>query len=318
MIVSASRRTDIPAFYSEWFFNRLDAGYLYAVNPMNRKQVSKIILNSKTVDCFVFWTKNPRPMMEKLPILDQKGFPYYFQYTLTPYDKDIEPCFPDKNQLVKTFRELSGRIGRNKVIWRYDPILLSDRYTVEYHCEWFEKLCNSLHDYTNLCVISFLDLYDKTKRNTRELHLREISKEDMLQIGEHFSKIAEKYHLRVETCSEEIDLSQYGIKKGKCIDDRIISQIIGKPVNVKKDDTQREVCGCVKSVDIGQYNTCQHYCAYCYANYSYGKVKENCQKHNTHSEILVGKLIGDEKITTREMKSIITDEEYAQIELPFR
>lgn len=196
--------------------------------------------------------------------------------------------------------------------------LLSDQYTKEYHYEWFEKLCNSLHNYTNLCVISFLDLYDKTKRNTKELHSQEISKEDMLQIGEHFSRIAAKYHLRVETCSEEIDLSQYGIGKGKCIDDRIISQIIGKPVNVKKDDTQREVCGCVKSVDIGQYNTCQHYCAYCYANYSYGKVKENCQKHDAHSEILVGTLIGDEKITTREMKSIITEAEYAKIELSFQ
>lgn len=317
MIVSASRRTDIPAFYSEWFFNRLDAGYLYAVNPMNRKQVSKIVLSPKTVDCFVFWTKNPRPMMDRLSILNQKGFPYYFQYTLTPYGRDIEPCFPDKNQLVKTFRELSCRIGREKVIWRYDPILLSDQYTKEYHYEWFEKLCNSLHDYTNLCVISFLDLYDKTKRNTKELHLQKISREDMLEIGEHFSKIAKKYHLRLETCSEEIDLSQYGIEKGKCIDDRLISQIIGKPVNVKKDDTQREVCGCVKSVDIGQYNTCQHYCAYCYANYSYDKVKENCQKHDVHSEILTGRLIGDEKITTREMKSIVSDEEYTQIELPF-
>lgn len=316
MIVSASRRTDIPAFYSEWFFNRLDAGYLYAVNPMNRKQVSKIILSPETVDCFVFWTKNPRPMMEKLAVLDQKGFPYYFQYTLTPYDQDIEPCFPDKNQLVKTFRELSGKIGQDKVIWRYDPILLSDQYTREYHYEWFEKLCHSLCDYTNLCVISFLDLYDKTKRNTKELHLQEISQKDMLAIGEVFAKIAAKYHLRLETCSEEIDLSQYGIEKGKCIDDRLISQIIGKPINVKKDDTQREVCGCVKSVDIGQYNTCQHYCAYCYANYSYSKVKENCQKHDIHSEILTGKLVGDEKITTREMKSIVSSGEYEQMELP--
>ena len=317
MIVSASRRTDIPAFYSEWFFNRLNAGYLYVINPMNRKQVSKIVLSKETVDCFVFWTKNPEPMIGKLDILEQKGFPYYFQYTLTPYGTDVEPEFENKNLLVKTFRKLSERIGKDKVIWRYDPILLSEKYTKEFHYEWFEKMCKSLSDYTNLCVISFLDLYSKTKRNTQVLNLCNISTNDMLQIGEQFSKIAKKYGLRLETCSEEIDLTQFDIGKGKCIDDKLISKIIKKPVNVKKDDTQREVCGCVKSVDIGQYNTCKHHCAYCYANFSLQQVQENCKKHNDASELLVGDLIGDEKITVREMKTIVADESYNQLELTF-
>lgn len=317
MIVSASRRTDIPAFYSEWFFNRLNEGYLYVINPMNRKQVSKIILSKDTVDCFVFWTKNPEVMIDKLDILAEKGFSYYFQFTLTPYETDVEPCFKDKNALVKTFRKLSGKIGKDKVIWRYDPILLSDKYTKQFHYEWFEKLCKSLSDYTNLCVISFLDLYNKTKRNTRALNLCDISMNDMLQIGEQFSQIAKKYGLRLETCSEEVDLTQYNIDKGKCIDDKLISQIIGKPINVKKDDTQREVCGCVKSVDIGQYNTCKHHCAYCYANFSSRQVQENCKKHKVDSELLVGELVGDEKITVREMKSIVTSESYDQMELTF-
>lgn len=318
MIVSASRRTDIPAFYSEWFFNRINAGYLYVINPMNRKQVSKIVLSKETVDCFVFWTKNPEPMFEKLNILDEKGFKYYFQFTLTPYEKDIEPYFEDKNLLIKSFRKLSTMIGRDKVIWRYDPILLNEKYTKEFHYEWFDKLCGSLNDYTNLCVISFLDLYSKTKRNMQNLNIQDISTHDMLQIGEQFSKIAEKYHLRLETCSEEVDLSQYNIEKGKCIDDRLIAQIIGKPINVKKDDTQREVCGCVKSVDIGQYNTCKHQCAYCYANYSLEQVRENCKKYDPESELLVGKLVGDEKISLREMKSIVANEDYTQLELTFQ
>lgn len=146
MIISASRRTDIPAFYSDWFFKRLEEGYLYVRNPMNPGQVSKILLNQDTVDCFVFWTKDPGPMMERLSVLDRLGYPYYFQFTLTPYGADVELGLPHKNELVKTFRELSARLGPERVIWRYDPVLLSPSYTREYHSSGFHGCAAAWRD----------------------------------------------------------------------------------------------------------------------------------------------------------------------------
>lgn len=304
MIVSVSRRTDIPAFYSDWFFDKIEKGYVYVRNPLNRKQVSKIELTPTTVDCFVFWTKNPAPMVDRLPILDKMGYPYYFQFTLTPYHSDVEEGIKNKNDVIRTFCRLSEQIGKEKVIWRYDPILLNDKYTKEYHIVWFEALCKRLHNHTEKCVISFLDMYTKTKRNTSGLGIQNISVEDKMEIGKSISEIAGKYGLIVETCSEDIDLTALNIQKGKCIDDRIIERILGCKIKVKKDDTQREECGCVKSVDIGHYNTCKHFCAYCYANYSHDTVIKNCRLCDPTSPLLVGQLDGDETITTREMKSI--------------
>lgn len=302
MIVNVSRRTDIPAFYSEWFFNRIKEGFVYVTNPFNKKQVSKVELTSKTVDLFVFWTKDAEPMIKRLDEI--KEFNYYFQFTITSYRNDVEKAVRRKSDIIKTFKKLSEIIGKEKVIWRYDPILLNEFYTKEYHYKWFEKFCSELSGYTDRCIISFLDLYSKTKRNTRELNLKEISKNDMYDIAEKFAAIALKYNIKIETCSEEIDFSKYGIKKGKCIDDELISRIIKCPVKVKKDDTQREVCGCVKSIDIGEYNTCKHNCLYCYANFNSNSVKKNYLMHDSKSNVLVGHIIGDEKITIRDMKSI--------------
>ncbi|TAH63885.1 MAG: DUF1848 domain-containing protein, partial [Anaerolineaceae bacterium] len=267
MIVSVSRRTDIPAFYSEWFMDKLEQGFLYVINPFNRKQVSKIVLNLDTVDCFVFWTKDAAPLVDKLHILDRRGFKYYFQFTITPYDRDIEPGIRDKKEVLRTFIQLSQMIGKEKVVWRYDPILLSNKYDKEYHYRMFEDYCNLLHNATEKCVISFLDMYTKTKKNTKELGLIVINTEDMVEIARKFSEIADRYGLYIETCSENIDLASLNVHKGKCIDDKLVERILGYPINIKKDDTQRETCGCVKSLDIGHYNTCSHFCAYCYANF---------------------------------------------------
>lgn len=308
MIVSVSRRTDIPAFYSDWFIDKIEKGFLYVINPFNRKQVSKIELTPSTVDCFVFWTKNAGPMIDKLHILDERGFKYYFQFTITPYNSDIEPGIKDKNEVIRTFKRLSDLIGKEKVIWRYDPILLSNKYNKEYHFIMFEEFCKKLCNFTEKCVISFLDMYKKTKRNTRDLELIDIKSEDMIEIAFMFVEIAERYGLYIETCSEEIDLSFLKIQKGKCIDDRTIERILGCPVEVRKDDMQRDNCGCVKSIDVGQYNTCKHFCLYCYANYSRALVIDNCESYDIHSPLLVGKLKNDETITIREMKSIKREE----------
>ena len=302
MIVSVSRRTDIPAFYSEWFFNRLKKGFVYVQNPMNPKQVSNITLTPETVDCFVFWTKNAKPMLKHLDELE--GYKYYFQFTITGYKSDVEKGVSNKTEIIKTFKTLSNKIGKERVILRYDPIFLSKEYTIDYHVRAFSKLCSQLDGYTNKCVISFIDLYKKTERNTKHLNIINMTMEDINLIADKFSKIAKEHNIKIETCSESYDLTAYGIGKGKCIDDNVISDVIGYEVNVKKDDTQRDVCGCVKSIDIGQYNTCRHHCLYCYANFNKIQVDENFKLHNKNYPLLVGKVREDAKITNREMKSV--------------
>jgi len=297
MIISASRRTDIPAFYSDWFFNRLREGYLMVRNPMNIHQVSKIILSPDIVDCIVFWTKNPEPMLKRISELNKYNF--YFHFTLNSYDKSIEPNVPEKKHLISVFKELSKMIGEERVIWRYDPILLTDIFNKEYHIKWFEVLAEKLSGFTCKCVISFIDFYKKTERNLRGLNLIPFNNDIINEIAFNFSRIAQKYGMVIETCSEEIELEKYNIKRGKCIDDELISRIAGKKISLEKDPNQRTVCGCVKSVDIGAYNTCKHNCIYCYANFNKDMVINNTKQHNVNSPLLYGDLGDDDIVKTK-------------------
>lgn len=303
MIISASRRTDIPAFYSDWFFNRIKEGYFLVRNPINIHQISKVDINPSVVDCIVFWTKNPEPMINRLEEL--KEYNFYFQFTLNSYDTSLETNVPKKKTLIETFKELSNLIGKEKVIWRYDPIILTDNFDLEYHKKWFDYLAESLHQYTNKCVFSYVDLYKKTERNLKDTNVIEIKVNTMEIIASELSSIASKYGLQLETCSEEIDLDKYGIYHGKCIDDKLISSIVGHKFSVDKDPNQRETCGCVKSIDIGAYNTCMHGCSYCYANFSKDKVKTNVELYDVNSPLLCDRLRENDEIKDREMKSFI-------------
>ena len=217
MILSVSRRTDIPNYYSDWFFNRIKEGYLYVKNPMNPHQISSIELSPETVDCIVFWTKNPADMLNRLDEL--QDYKYYFQYTLTGYGRDIEPNLPNKREeLIQVFQKLSGKIGSEKVIWRYDPILINQRYTIEYHLKAFAEIAAKLQGYTQKSVISFVDLYAKTQRNTRGLNIMQLSDSEIRALAEKLVEIADKNKLVIETCAEQIDLQEIGIKHGSCID----------------------------------------------------------------------------------------------------
>lgn len=217
MILSVSRRTDIPNYYSDWFINRIKEGFLYVRNPMNQHQISRILLSPDVVDCIVFWTKNPANMMEKLKYLH--NYAYYFQFTLTGYGKDVEPNLPNKRgELIPIFKRLSEKIGKEKVIWRYDPILISRRYTMNYHLKAFEEIAGNLADYTEKVVISFIDLYSKTQRNTRELDIRRMTNEEIMGMAGQMAQIASKYHLTIESCAEQINLQEVGIRHGSCID----------------------------------------------------------------------------------------------------
>jgi len=304
MIISASRRTDIPAFYSEWFIDRIKAGYVLVPNPRNPKQVSKINLSPDVIDGIVFWTKNPAPMLKYLPEL--ADYMYYFQFTLTPYGKDLEPALPSKtDELIQTFKTLATTIGKNRVIWRYDPILINDKYTTDYHLHAFKKIADELKGSTKKVVISFIDThYKNVKANQEGLNLLEINEKQKLELAGKLVKIAEKRGLTVESCSSDLPLQPLGINPARCIDGRLFEQLLDCGIKQEKDKNQREACGCMSSIDIGIYNTCGHGCKYCYANYNQGIVAKNLALHDVASPLLIGQLREDAKITERTMISL--------------
>jgi hypothetical protein len=301
MIISASRRTDIPAFYSDWFMERINKGFVLVRNPMNVHQVSRISLSPSVVDCIVFWTKNPSPLMDKLPALSK--YNYYFQFTITPYTRKLEPNVSDKSSLVSIFQKLSRKVNKNRMIWRYDPVILTDEITIENHVASFRKLADSLSGYTSKCVISFLDLYKKSKRNLSGINLVSLTSEKMLELTGKFVSIAHEKNIETVSCAEEIDLSGLGVLPGSCIDDKLISKIAGFPISVNKDKSQRGKCGCVASIDIGAYNTCPHGCLYCYANSDALAVKKNYSNHKTASPLLFGEITESDRITDRKIVS---------------
>lgn len=303
MILSVSRRTDIPAFYAEWFMNRIREGFVMVRNPMNYHQVSKVSLEPEVIDCIVFWTKNAAPM---LPYLEEIGsnYPFYFHYTLNAYDLSVEQNLPSLEDRLETFRELSRRIGPDRVIWRYDPVFVSGSIDVSWHAERYRGIAEALDGYTHTCVFSFIDVYDKIKSRISSLGIRACSEQEMNQLAAAFAGIASDHHLTLRTCAEEIDLSAYGIQHGCCIDGQLIEHLTGWTLSAKKDKNQRQVCGCLESVDIGQYNTCRHGCRYCYANFNPASVSTLSGQHDPLSPLLVGQPGAGDKVTERKMKRL--------------
>ena len=292
MIISASRRTDIPAFYSEWFINRIREGYVLNKNPFNANQIKRIPLTPYQVDAIVFWTRNPKPLMKYLDELDEKGFNYYFQYTITGYPRELEKHTPHPLKAIETFIELSDKIGKEKVIWRYDPIIFTQYTDFNEHIRLFDKISKSLENKTDKVVISFADPYKKITKKLEALKYQDIleTKSKLYELAKIMSDIATSRNMLIESCSEEIDLDYCNIKHGKCIDDNLIENLFNINLNIHKDKNQRKECGCVQSVDIGIYNTCSHGCTYCYATYSDNVVEKNKSLHNLNSPLLVGNL----------------------------
>jgi len=268
---------------------------------MNYHQVSRVSLTPDVIDCIVFWTKDPVNMLDKLDLL--REYHYYFQITVNPYDSQIERNVPQKKQIIESFKKLSSLIGKKRTIWRYDPIILTDKIDLDYHRKYFDILASELKDHTERCVISFIDMYKKTERNMKGFNVSAVSEKDIMATGKNLSDIASGYGLKIEACSEPVNLSSVGIKPAKCIDDKLIAEITGGIINVQKDRNQRDVCGCVESIDIGAYNTCKHGCLYCYANYSDTAVKNNLIKHDPKSPMLIGNIEPEDKITDKKMVS---------------
>lgn len=329
VIISASRSTDIPAFYAKWFFNRLAKGYCVWYNPFNQQPM---YISFKKCKVIVFWTKNPEPIVPYLPELDKRGIHYYFQVTLNDYEHEgFEPNVPSLAKRVETFKQLSSLIGKERVIWRFDPMIVTPQLTPRILLTKIWHIGNELKGYTDKLVFSFVDVkeYRKVQNNlvketpyyTKEnVEQAEMTEAQRTEIVEGLVKLREiwkqdGWNLEMATCAEEVDLDKYGILHNRCIDGELMKRIFAddkelvyylhtlkwpekdmfgeippipqKPKNVK-DTGQRKICGCMVSKDIGMYNTCRHFCVYCYANTSKEAVLRNKDKHNDESESIIG------------------------------
>lgn len=293
--------------------NRIREGSVCVINPFNANQISRINIKPDVVDCIVFWTKNAKPILNKLSELDERNYKYYFQFTITPYQNDIEQNIGDKKEIVNTFIELSNMIGKEKVILRYDPIFLTDKYNLDYHYRAFEALCLKLKDHTKKIIISFLDDYKKVSRNMKGLDVKELNNENVIGISQGLVEIARRFGLPIETCAESIDLKFLGVNHARCIDGELIEEIIKCPIMYKdKLDANRIHCGCMKCIDIGQYDTCVHNCFYCYANVNKIKASNNFQLHDPQSPILVGNCVDKIIKERKDIKSYRMDPKVSQ------
>ena len=302
MIINTGQRTDIPAFYSEWFMNRINAGFCYVRNPYFPKQVTKYILDPSVVDVLVFCTKNPTPMLKYMDNL--KKFRMFWFVTITPYGNDIEVNVPDKKQIIESFKKLSLIIGKEKIHLRYDPIIINDEWNVEKHIKAFRRLLTLLRGYTNSVTISFLDIFDKVKKNASDLKAPTKSEEESLIKA--FIPIAKENGMTLRLCLEDNNYQKYGITTNGCMTKEVIEDALSITLN-KNIKGQRKGCNCLITNDIGQYNTCLHNCRYCYANYSYDLVKRNYKNHDKNSPLLIGNIEDDDIIKEAKMESYIND-----------
>ena len=311
MILNTGLRTDIPGFFSEWFYNRIEEGFVYVRNPYVKNQIYSYRLDPELIDCIIFCTKNPKPMLENLEKIDK--FNQYWHITITPYEKEIEPNVPPMNDVLESFKYLSKKLGKENVTLRYDPIFINEKYTLEKHIESFEYIANSLSDYTTEAIISFIDLYEKTKRNFPKA--REVTKDERLKLGKEFAQIGKKNNITIKTCVEGSELDKFGIDSSGCMTKEVIERAINKNLNIPKQKARNGECYCLLNNDIGEYNTCAHGCLYCYANSNKKLVKRNLKLHDPKSPILIGEIKEDDIIKEMKQKSLIINDSTRQTKL---
>jgi len=292
MIIQTGMRTDIPAFYSKWFANRLRDGFVYVRNPYNPAAVTSYRLDPEVVDMIGFCTKNPQPMLQYMDLL--KPYGQYWFVTITPYGRDIEPNVPPKDRVMETFRILSGIVGINSIGWRYDPIILNEEWTIERHTDAFRSMCAALSGTTRTCVISFIDLYQKVKRNYPEA--AEVLLNDQLELTRRFVEISSRYNITIRPCGEDPVLETAGADCSGCMTVQTFENAIGRNLIVPPNPNNRKECACYLTGDIGEYNTCAHLCRYCYANTQEAVVRENMKHHDPDSPLLTGHIMPGDHI----------------------
>ena len=278
-------RTDIIQYYSQWLENRFNEGFLYTRNPAYPTKVHKILLDHDHIDAIMFTSKNFIPGMELIKKLD-KEYPCLYHYTITAYEKDIEPGVPDYVARVANIKELSSIVGKEKVFWRYDPVLLTDKYNLLYHQAAFRISCSCFGSYINRCIYSYVNLYEKTKRHMPELEPWTDSKKR--QVAVVLGQEAQYYDIPIQTCNCNLDLTEYGVGKSGCITKEIITNVLGLNVKDKKPNGSLGCGFCYPVVNIGEYNTCMNKCKYCYASSDFRACEDNFNKHDPNSPYLIG------------------------------
>ncbi len=294
MVLMVSGRTDIVAFYTDWFFNRYNEGFVDVRNPFNPKLISRI--SFENVDLIMFCTKNPIPIVDRIKEIKK---PILFHVTLTGYKEDIEPNVKNKKEIIEAIKKISKVIGKDNITLRYDPILINDKYTIDYHVKAFKRICELLDGYASRILISFIDDYKNVRKNYKYLKYRELAEDDYKTIGIEFSNAAKSHNMEVFTCFEDKNLLEYGFVKDDCISAKIMYDLTGKLVNAKWKARSGNKCNCIPVVDIGTYNTCTHLCKYCYANYDEKSIKNNISMHNPKSSLLIGEINDDDIIKHR-------------------
>lgn len=298
MILSVSRRTDIPRFYMDWFLNRLEAGFVLVRNPMNHQQVSRVALTADTIDCIAFWSKNPAPMLDRLPLLEP--YPYFIQFTLNPYGREIESGLPEKARLVDTFRRLAAAIGPERMVWRYSPIVFGGQHTVAWHLRAFEQLARQLAGSTGVCRLGYLEMYRKITPRMRSMGLREAGEDEKLALTEGLVEIGRAHGIALGGCGN-LNLEAVGFQREGCISAAAVARAMGEAVAPAKDPNQPATCSCMPSVEVGAYNTCLNGCAYCYANQSVASAEGRARGYDPQAPMLCDTLRLGDRVTERKM-----------------
>ena len=302
MILSASRRTDLPCAHAEWLCARFRAGETLVRNPMNPRRVSRVSLRREDVDGIVFWSKNPRPLMARLDAFD--GYAYYFQFTLNGYGPEIEPNLPGVAERLATFRALSGKIGPERVLWRYDPSLLSRVHSEAWHEDCFGRLAEALRGCTRRATISFLDIYARNRSRLLQAGAAAPDGETMRRLAAKIARTARANGMEPCACAEPTDFGGCGVARARCVDAELLGRIGGIPLRAPRDPNQRAECGCAVSVDLGAYNTCPNGCVYCYANFSPSLLRERLARRNDASPLLCDALSEGDCVTERKRASL--------------
>ncbi len=302
MIINTGGRTDTVQYYTKWLLKRFEEGYVYSRNPLFPNKVTHYELAPDKIDCVQFCSKNYEPILSELPNITSR-FATYFHYTITAYGKDIEPGVPSIEQSVKTLKKLSVIVGKQRVAWRYDPVLLTEKYTIQAHLETFDWMAKELSPYADRCIFSFVEMYKKLETNMPELI--PLTEQDKDTLAKGLGEIAAKYGLYLQTCGTNGDYSQYGIHPSGCMTLDMIGKANGLVFRDLKHKGMRQGCHCIESRDIGAYDTCLNGCKYCYANKNPKKAFENYKYHDPDSPLLLGHLRETDTVQQGAQKSFL-------------
>ena len=304
MIINTGGRTDTVQYYTPWLLKRFEEGYVYTRNPMFPQNVTRYELTPDKVDCVVFCSKNYRPILPRLHEITDR-FSTYFFYTITAYGKDVEPGVPSIDESIETLRELSSIVGKGRLAWRYDPVLLTEKYTVQRHLDTFEYMASRIAPYVSRCIFSFVEIYRKVDKNMPEII--PMSDDDMRTLASGLGSIAKKYNLPIQTCGTSGDFTEFGIGRSGCMTLDILGEANGLTFRRLKHRGMRKGCGCMESRDIGTYDSCPNGCRYCYANTDMRRVAKNHALHDPDSPLLIGHLEEGDRVTQGIQDSFLAD-----------